>query len=120
MVQLLVRLVAPPGHADEVIQACRTVLRAAQADRRCACAQLCREDDDAHRICYTEEWADADLRQQLDSDRFGRLLAVLETSAAPPVFEFRFVTETRGLDYVAAMRLRRDPQVASTAPISRA
>jgi len=115
MVQLLLRLVATPGHADEIMQALRTVARPAQADRGCLWAQLYRADDNDCHISYVEEWADAaELNRQLGTERFGRLLAVLETAAEPPLFELRFINETRGLDYVAATRLSKTGAASRT------
>ena len=61
--------------------------------------------DEANTFWYVEEWQDAgDLERELRSDRFSQLLALMETSAQPPALEFRVVTETRGLEYVAAVR----------------
>ena len=42
--------------------------------------------------------------ERLATERFSRLLALMETAAEPPTLEFRFVNETRGLDYVADVR----------------
>ena len=42
--------------------------------------------------------------ERLATERFSRLLALMETAAEPPVLEFRFVERTRGLDYVAEVR----------------
>ncbi len=55
-------------------------------------------------ICYIEEWPTADaLAAEIGTRRFSRLLALMETAAEPPTLEFRFVAETRGLDYVEAV-----------------
>ena len=56
MVQLLVRLVAPDGRAEEIMLALRTVLRPARADRGCTWAQVSRAEDDPQLISYVEEW----------------------------------------------------------------
>ena len=45
------------------------------------------------------------MRLRVRSERFTRLLEVLESAPeAPPAVQFDFVTETRGLDYVAEVR----------------
>ena len=54
---------------------------------------------------YVEEWTTEDaMRRPVRSQRFTRLLEVLESAPLPPRVEFDFVAETRGLDYVAEVR----------------
>ena len=66
---------------------------------------LCVEVGDPDVICYVEEWPDVEgLDEYLRSARFGRMLALMETAVEAPTLEFRFVSKTRGLDYVAEVR----------------
>ena len=110
MVQLMVRLVAPPGRVPEVLDALRTVMRPAQQARGCAFAQVFNWVNDDRRIEYVEEWGDAgDLQGEFGSERFTHLLELLEVAAEPPVVEFRIVSETHGLGYVAAARRDAKP-----------
>ena len=63
------------------------------------------EIDDPDSLLYTEEWVSPQaLDSQLRSERFTRLLSVMESACKPPELEFRFVSETRGLEYLAALR----------------
>ena len=63
------------------------------------------EDSEEPTVRYVEEWATEDaMRRRVRSQRFTRLLEVLESAPLPPRVEFDFVTETRGLDYVAEVR----------------
>jgi hypothetical protein len=56
-------------------------------------------------VRYVEEWATEDaMRLRVRSERFTRLLEVLESAPSSPWVQFDFVTETRGLDYVAEVR----------------
>ncbi len=101
MVQLLARLVAPPARVEELLLALRTVLRPANQARGCSFAQVYQCPNDPCRIEYVEEWDDAnELRDELASVRFRRLLGLLEMAADCPVLEFRVITETHGLEYV--------------------
>ena len=100
MVQLLVRLLARPDEAPEVLRALRLVLRPATQARGCSFAQIYREANDSQRFEYLEEWDDPEeLRQQLKSERFVHLLELLETAAERPVVEFRIINEKHGLEY---------------------
>jgi len=100
MVQLLVRLVARPDEAPELLRALRSVLRPATQARGCSFAQIYREANDSQRLEFIEEWDNPEeLRQQLGSERFVHLLELLETAAERPVVEFRIITEKYGLEY---------------------
>ena len=56
-------------------------------------------------LCYLEEWdEEEELFVQLRSERFSRLLEVMECASEPPFLEFRFVTTRRGLDYIEFAR----------------
>jgi len=48
-----------------------------------------------------------DFERHLRSEPFARLLSVIETAASAPSIECRVVSETRGLDYLAAVRAAR-------------
>jgi hypothetical protein len=52
-----------------------------------------------------EEWATvADLEREIRSPRFIRLLSAMEDAPNPPSLEFRFIPQTRGLDYIEEVR----------------
>jgi quinol monooxygenase YgiN len=105
VVQLRLRITAGPGHGDELLQALRSALRSVQADGACADAHVTTDVDDRRVLWYWEDWASLeDLERHLRSDRFGRLLAIVERSVSEPLLECRLVTETRGLAYLAAVR----------------
>jgi quinol monooxygenase YgiN len=101
VMQLLVRLVAPPGRAQDVLHTLQAAMRPARQARGCSFAQIYRWANDDRRIDHVEEWDDAgELRAQFGSKRFPRLLEVLEMAAERPILEFRVISETHGLDYI--------------------
>ena len=105
MVQHHLRLKAPHGRRHEIVQALRALRFPTQLTGACARADICCELDDPDRLHYFEEWPrPEDLMREVQSDRFSRLLALMETADEPPTLEFRFVQQTRGLDYVAEVR----------------
>ncbi len=105
MVQLLLRLKAPPGRLQQTIQALRSVMSAARPERDATAAHISSDVGDGNVLYYAEDWPDVEgLNEHLRSLRFGRMLALMETAAEVPTLEFRFVSETRGLDYVAKVR----------------
>jgi quinol monooxygenase YgiN len=107
MVELLVRLTATAGRAPELIQALRSVMRSLQFEGVCQAARAASDVDDQNVVWYCEEWECVDeFERHLRSKTFDRLLATVETTATAPVIECRVVSETRGLEYLAAVRAR--------------
>ena len=103
MVQLLVKLVASPGRAVDVVEALRAVMRPAQQARGCSFAGVHLSAVDSRRVLYVEEWDDAcELYRHFGTERFRRLLELLEIAADPPDVEFRVVSETHGLEYISS------------------
>ena len=101
VVQLLVRILAPPGRVHDVVDALRAVSRPAQLARGCRFTQIYAWANDDRRVDYVEEWDDAgELRGQFGSERFVRLLELLELAAERPVVEFRVISEMHGIEYL--------------------
>ena len=106
MVQLTVRLLVAPDRTDDIVRTLlRVVMLPAQQVPGCHFAQVYRRADEPQRIDYVEEWDDlAGLRPQLSCERFSRLLEVVEMAAEPPEVEFRCISETHGINYIATQR----------------
>lgn len=59
--------------------------------------------EDPDTLHYMEEWSDeSQFRAQIRSDRFYRLLALMQTAAVPPYFDVRIVAKSAGVDYISA------------------
>jgi quinol monooxygenase YgiN len=105
VVQLLVRLTTEPGQTGQLVEALHSVMRGAQRQGVCSDTHVALDADDGRVVWYFEDWADIEaFERHLRSDRFARLLSVLELSAEPPRLECRLISESRGLDYLAAVR----------------
>jgi len=105
MVQLILRLTASPGHAHELVQALHPHVRRAVHTIGCRAAHMAADIGTADVFWYCEEWDDASaLEARVRASDFSELLALMETSAEPPLMEFRVINEAKGLDYVASLR----------------
>jgi quinol monooxygenase YgiN len=105
MVQMTVRLTAASGRAPQLVEALHALMRETRRRAGCSDAHIAVDVDEAHAFWYCEDWQDERaLEDELRSETFSQLLALLETSTTPPVLEFRTIAETRGLDYVSAVR----------------
>ena len=91
--------------AAELVQALRSLMRPARAEKGFLAGQLYLDADDANAVRYEERWQTReDLDDQVRSSRYTRLLTLMESAAEQPSLEFHFVSETHGLEYVAAVR----------------
>ncbi len=105
MVRLAVVLVAPARGTDQLVHALRLLASPTRIEPGCLGCRVWTEDSEESIVRYEEEWAtEGAMRLHVRSARFTRLLEVLESAQAPPGIQFDFVTETRGLDYVAEVR----------------
>jgi quinol monooxygenase YgiN len=91
--------------ASELRDALQTLMVSTRLETGCLGCAVRQEERGEWTIRYEEEWeTEADLRRRVRSDRFTAILSLMEASQRPPDIQFDFVTITRGLDYVAAVR----------------
>ena len=107
VVRLTLSITAVRGESWCLIDALRSLMVPTQRERGCVSCQLAlsSESCDPARISYVEDWSSEDeLREQVRSDRFSRLLELMESALEPPQLEFQLPGGTRGLDYVEEVR----------------
>jgi len=77
-------------------------MRPAQLDRGCASARLYSEIGNPECLNYVEEWkSEEDLKRNLRSERFVRLVAIMEIAAGPPALTFSHVIDGDGLEFAS-------------------
>jgi len=105
VIHLVLRIIADPKAAQPMIQALNSLMLPIQLDRGCQGCHLYADAGESNSFFYVEEWASQkDLEREIRSDRFTRLLSVMESSPQPPVLEFWFSWQARRLEYVAKVR----------------
>ena len=116
MIRLTLSITAASGESWRLIDALRSLMAPTRRERGCVSCQLAlsSESSDPMRISYSEVWSsEEDLREQVRSDRFSRLLELMESALEPPQLEFQLPGGARGLDYVEEVRagLRRRSRI---------
>ena len=105
MEQLVLNLVVDSARVGLTIQALRSLRRPLVSVADFMCAHVLVDAEDPCHLCYVEEWGTADrLREDLRTERFGRLLSIMESATRPPSLEFRTVSGARGLEVVEQAR----------------
>jgi quinol monooxygenase YgiN len=101
----VLQMKSPPARKLATIQALRSLMRAARAERGFIACDLYLNADTENAIRYEEQWQSREeLEDQVRSPRYTQLLALMESASERPSLTFLFVSETRGLEYVAAVR----------------
>ena len=112
MVRLTLSITAARGESWRLIDALRSLMVPTQRERGCVGCQLLlsSESSDPARISYVEDWfSEEDLREQVRSDRFSRLLGLMECALERPQLQFQLPGGLRGLDYVEEVRAALEP-----------
>jgi quinol monooxygenase YgiN len=107
VIRLTLSITAARGESWRLIDALRSLMVPTRRERGCVSCQLAlsSESSDPMRISYSEDWSsEEDLREQIRSDRFTRLLEVMESALEPPNLKFQLPGGARGLDYVEEVR----------------
>lgn len=101
----VLQMKSPAFRTAELIRALRSLMRSAHAEKGFITCQLYLQADDPNVFRYEERWQTReDFEGQLRSSRYTRLLALMESASEQPSLEFHFVSETRGLEYIATVR----------------
>jgi quinol monooxygenase YgiN len=106
MILVTLRVTAPPGRREDLLAVFWLLLGPVGVEPGCLGCWLYEEAGDGDALLYVEEWETPEhLQRHLRSARYGRLLAAMEASARPPVLHYHWVSTTRGLEYLEAVRL---------------
>ena len=105
MVRLAVALAVQGRDADSAVHTLRLLASPTRVEPGCLGCRVWAEDGEEFAVYYVEEWATEEaMRRHVRSERFTRVLEVLESAPVAPRVKFDFVDKTRGLDYVAEVR----------------
>jgi quinol monooxygenase YgiN len=105
MIVFVMRITAPAGQRVEVLRTLRVCAAATLSRRGCNAARILEDPDDRSDITWIEEWdSEREAGRHIASDEYRALLAAMDLSTTEPEVRFYMVTETAGLDLIAAKR----------------
>ena len=71
----------------------------------CECCRIYEEDGHDKAVLYVECWeSEEDFERHIRSDIYRRVLEAIELSRMPPELRYHHVTESKGIDWVGALR----------------
>ena len=92
MIRLTLSITAARGESWRLIDALRSLMVPTRRERGCLSCQLVlsSESSDPARISYSEDWSSEEaLREQVRSERFSRLLELMECASETPQLQFQ-------------------------------
>ena len=109
MIQASLRIVAPAGRRDEIVQTFRSLLEPTEVKHGCLGCRLYQDVADENALTYVEEWqTHEDFERHVRSKQYRKHLALVDLSTAPPEIKFHTISETSGIDYLATVRTLED------------
>lgn len=108
MLQIRLRMIARRGEQTRLLAALRSMLERTRMLPGCCCFHLSQDVENRNLLTVVEEWeTEADLVRHLRSEDYRRLMQIAEMSAKPPEIEFNFVSATRGIAAIEAIRAEK-------------
>ena len=105
VIQVCLYLVAKPQETAAMIRTLQSLMVLVEAEPDLVACRLYVEAADPNSICYVEEWQTSEeLDRQIRSSHYARLLSVMEEAAEPPELRLSWVSDVKGLEYLAAVR----------------
>lgn len=98
-------ITASPQKCEELGRALRSLLGPMRVEQGCIDCRLSRDMAEPSAFHLESRWRTKDdLMRHARSERYKRLLLLMEMGAAPPSIEFHDVSTTLGLEFIQAVR----------------
>jgi quinol monooxygenase YgiN len=109
MVHVALTMTFDRRRTAEMIQTLQSLMLPLPAEPGFISCRLCQEADHDNTICYEEQWQTSQaLDHQIRSNRYTRLLTLMDEATEPPDLRLNWVTEVKGLEYLEAVRLFKE------------
>lgn len=105
MIQINLNILVSNEKREDVLSIFRSVLEPTKVEPGCMSCFLCQDLLDEHRLRFTTEWR---IREALDSYLrsvlYRSVLVAVDLAAEAPEINIHTISETHGLEYIAAVR----------------
>jgi quinol monooxygenase YgiN len=108
--------VSPEKHRD-VLQLVRSILGPTRARSGCIGISFFQDTDEPDTFLLLEKWeSHQDLEKHLASDDYRKKLTLIDLSDQAPQIHFHEVSETKGMDWIIAVREAKHSESSSNRP----
>jgi quinol monooxygenase YgiN len=105
---MTIEWIVPVGKARSMTEALHVLMATTRTEPGCVGCSVSADLADKGKIRYSEEWQTEDaLRRQFNTDRFRRVIALVENATETPIVEFLLPGGSRGLEYIQGVVGRR-------------
>ncbi len=95
-----------PGKQQVVLDILRSVIGRTRVKSGCIDCAVYTNQGEGQTVLYLEQWQSREtLDRHIQSELYFRVLSAMELAGEPPEIYFHEVSDTRGLEYVEALRM---------------
>jgi quinol monooxygenase YgiN len=106
MVRSTIRMLIPLEKQSEALEILGSTIEQTQFEPGCVSCRIYMGVEDAGAIMLEELWmSEEDLQHHLRSDRYNKVLLVVEMAAAPPEIRFDHITHSGGVETIEQARI---------------
>ena len=109
MVRSTIRMLIPLEKQSEALEILGSMTEQIQFEPGCISSRLYRGVEDARAILLEELWlTDEDVQHHLRSDKYHKILLVIEMAAEPPEIRFDIIAHSSGVETLEKARTPTD------------
>jgi len=107
MVRSTIRMLIPLEKQSEVLEILGSMIEQTQFEPGCVSCRIYRGVEDARAIMLEELWmSEEDVQHHLRSDKYHKVLLVVEMAAEPPEIRFDKITHSGGVETIEQARIQ--------------
>lgn len=105
MVHATIRMLIPPAKQGEALEILASIIEQTQFEPGCISCRMYRGVEDMRAIMLEEVWAgDEDLQRHLRSEKYRKILLVVEMAVDSPEIRFDTITQSSGVETIEQAR----------------
>ena len=109
MVRSIIRMLIPLEKQSEALEILGSMIEETQFEQGCISSRLYRGVEDARAILLEELWtSDEDVQHHLRSEKYRKILLVVEMAAEPPEIRFDSIAHSSGVETIKRARTQNN------------
>jgi len=105
MLRTTIRMLIPLEKQSEALEILGSTIEQTQFEPGCVSSRIYRGVDDARAIMLEELWmTNEDVQRHLRSDKYRKILLVVEMASEPPEIRFDSITQSSGVETIEQAR----------------
>ena len=107
MVRCTIRMLIPLENQSEALEILGSTIEQTQFEPGCVSCRLYRGVEDTRAIMLEELWiSDEDVQHHLQSEKYRKILLVVEMAAEPPEIRFDTIDHSTGVERIEQARIQ--------------